>query len=273
MLRALAAVACATVVAILSVPPARAETCDLTLDRVLAIARERAPAIVAAETRVDEARARLDGASLLLRENPELEGDAGPRFAGDGSESTDIRARLSQALELGGARGARIDGAEAGVAYAGAVADETRVRVQRAAGSAFLRARAATEQRALAESAARMADELLQVAERRHRAGDVAVLDVNVARAAAARARADAAAARAEAREAAGGLAILLGLDDGAPVPCGPLADHAALDLDDLLRRAPERADLRALAAARSSCWARWPNWRARRPTPSTTPG
>lgn len=249
MLRSIVAVACATVLPLCFARAARAESCDLTLERVLAIARERAPAIVAAETRVDEARARLAGASLLLRDNPELDGDVGPRIAPDGGQSTDIRARLSQALELGGARAARIDGAQAGVALAVASADEQRLQVQRAAASAFLRARAGAEQAQLAEEAAGMADDLLRVAERRHRAGDVAVLDVNVARAAAARARADAAAARAAAREAAGALAVLLGLDD-VPEPCGALADAPPLELADLLRRAPERADLRALAAS-----------------------
>jgi len=248
MLRAFTVASIATVVLSFPAPPVAAETCDLTLDRALAIARERAPAIVAARTRIDEARARLDGASLLLRDNPELEGDAGPRFAPDGT-STDIRARLSQALELGGVRGARIAGAEAGVAQAAAGADDTVLRVQQSAATIFLRTRAAAEQLVLAEHAADMASELRQAAERRFRAGDVPVLDVNVARAALARARADVAAARAARREASGRLAILLALGDAQPIPCGPLSEHAALDLDDLLRRAPERADLRGLAA------------------------
>ena len=249
MLRAVSVALVATVVPFLHAPAAAAESCDLTLDRVLALAHERAPAIVAARSRVDEARARLDGASLLLRENPELEGDAGPRLSSQG-DSTDVRARLSQALELGGARGARIAGASAGVAQAAADADDALLRVRQAAAAAFLRTRAAVEQLALAESTADMASELLQAAERRHRAGDVPELDVDLAHAARSRARADVAAARATRRASAGRLAQLLALGDAEPSPCGPLAAHAKLDLDELLRHAPERADLRALAAS-----------------------
>src|SRR2546426_12647790 len=45
----------------------------LTLDQALARARERAPSILSAKARIDEARGRLAGASVLLRDNPLIE--------------------------------------------------------------------------------------------------------------------------------------------------------------------------------------------------------
>jgi len=236
----------------LPLPAARgadAERCDLTLDRALALARERAPVVLAAGARVAEARAVLQGASLPLRTNPDLEVDAGPRFSSDG-DTTDARAKLSQALELGGARGARIDGARAALERTAADADETLRRAQRAVTVGFFAARAADERLALAERAADVAAALERAAGKRHRAGDVALLDVNVARATLARARADVAAERARRRLARGDLAALLGLGDAAPAPCGPLDVHARVDLRALLDAAPARADLRALAAS-----------------------
>ena len=181
MLRAATVALVATIVPHLSPPLAAAESCDLTLARVLSLARDRAPAIVAARARIDEARARLDGASLLLRDNPELEGDVGPRLSSQG-DSTDVRARLSQALELGGARAARVAGATAGVTQEAADADDALQRVQQAAATTFLRTRAAVEELSLAESTADVASELLRVAQRRHAAGDVPALDVDLAR-------------------------------------------------------------------------------------------
>ena len=46
----------------------------MTLQGALELARRRAPGIVAERLRVDEARGRLVGASVLLRENPVIEG-------------------------------------------------------------------------------------------------------------------------------------------------------------------------------------------------------
>lgn len=249
MLRALAAAAVAAVVFDICAQPAHGASCDMTLERALEIARERAPSVLAARARIDEARAQLAGASRLLRSNPEIEADAGPRFSDEG-DTTDVRAKLSQAFELGGARAARIDAAAADVAREEASADDAQRTAQREVAEAFLRARAAEELLIVAEDAASVADELQRAAERRHRAGDVAILEVAVARASAAHARAEAGAARAARREAVGKLAVLLGQDvDVPPRPCGPLRAPEPLELPELLRRAPERGDLRALGA------------------------
>src|SRR5262245_10370726 len=90
--------------------PATAEI--TTLDSALALARERAPALLAARARVAEAEGRLRTASALFAANPELEASAGPRDSDDG-DTTDWEVALSQDLELAGQRGARIAAAEA----------------------------------------------------------------------------------------------------------------------------------------------------------------
>jgi len=50
----------------------------MTLDQALARARTRAPQILSAQDRIDEARSRLAGASILLQENPTIDGTVGP---------------------------------------------------------------------------------------------------------------------------------------------------------------------------------------------------
>jgi hypothetical protein len=52
-------------------PVVRAQE-PLTLEQTLDRARERAPLILAAQDRVEEARGRLLGAKVLLRDNPVL---------------------------------------------------------------------------------------------------------------------------------------------------------------------------------------------------------
>src|SRR5262245_41883046 len=81
----------------------------------LATARERAPVILAAKGRIEEARGRLAGALVRFRDNPLVELDAGPRFLPDGKLAA-IDVGVSQNFELGGRRAARIAGAEAGIA-------------------------------------------------------------------------------------------------------------------------------------------------------------
>jgi len=82
-------------------PTASAAQESLTLEQALERAREGSPSVLAARARIEEARARLAGASLLLRENPELEAAAGGRSSAEnntemqrGSTSAFFRIRL-----------------------------------------------------------------------------------------------------------------------------------------------------------------------------------
>jgi cobalt-zinc-cadmium efflux system outer membrane protein len=87
-----------------------------------------------------------------------------------------------------------------------------------------------------------------ETADRRFRAGDIAVLDVNIARAALARVRAEREAAEASKTLALGELRQLLLLGEDVVVD-GSLARPEDVDLDTALKTATERPDLRALDA------------------------
>lgn len=242
---------------------------ELTLDRALALARERAPAVIAAQLAIDEARGRLTGATVLLRDNPVVDGAAGPRLKSGGEESLEARLGLSQAFELGGKRSARVTGAEAGLERAGAGAEDALRRVLRDVATAFYRALHATQSLELARRADAMAADIVSIAERRFAAGDIARLDVSLAKAA--RSRAEAAVLDAEARRdvAVGQLRVLLGIGAGEPLTVrGMLNANSAQSLDALQAQALDRPDLRALEAeireaeaeARLGNAERWPD-------------
>ncbi|HEY3359322.1 MAG TPA: TolC family protein [Polyangia bacterium] len=240
-----AAAAVTLVAALASAAAAR----PLTLDEALALARERAPVILAARARVDEARGRLLGAAVLLRENPTLGVGFGPRVRGPAGVA--VEAQLSQTFELGGRRSARIDGARAAVARAVATDAEAGLRALREAAVAFYRALHAQERLKLAARAVALAEATLHIAARRHQAGDVPVLHVNVARGALARARSERLAIEATLTAVVGELRIVLGLDPTvALVLQGDLGDHSRFErLAAAPRQDTERPDVRVVAA------------------------
>ncbi len=240
----------------------------LTLDQALALARERAPAVLSARARVDEARGRLVAASVLLRENPVIESGAGLRRS-DRGDFVEADVGLTQTLELGGRRGARIDAAEADVAHAGAGSEDATQRLLRDVAVAFYRVLYTDERLRLATTAEGLASETLRIAERRHAAGDVPILDVNVARTALARACSDMRAAEALRDAALGELRILLGLGAEETVTVrGDLGDRRRFELNELIGRALDRPNLRTLDAEIREAQAeerlggamRWPN-------------
>ena len=81
---------------------ARAQEGLLTLEGALQRAREQAGPVVSGRFRIEEARARADGARVL-RDNPVLESAVGDRSGGP-SSSADLELGLSQTFELGEAR-------------------------------------------------------------------------------------------------------------------------------------------------------------------------
>src|SRR5688572_14282516 len=82
--------------------PVRAQVV-LTLEETLARAREQAGAVLVARARIAEAEAGMLDASARFRDNPVLEGAAGPRVGGD-RRSTDVELGISQQFETGGQR-------------------------------------------------------------------------------------------------------------------------------------------------------------------------
>jgi cobalt-zinc-cadmium efflux system outer membrane protein len=227
--------------------PARAQQV-LGLDSALQRARDTAPLVLAARARIDEARARLIDAQLRFRENPTIDVAAGPRTGG--TNSIDVDLGIEQFFETGGQRRARIAAAEAGIDRESAGADAVVRQHLRNVAIAFLEGLAARERVNVAQAALNVAAELRRVSDRRYEVGDIAALDVNLTRIAAARAQADLQDALAGRAATDGHLRVLLALPPEEPLELdGELSDRRRFDLETLAARAPDRPELRAIAA------------------------
>lgn len=229
--------------------PGAAQPSELTLEEALALARQRAPALLEAAGRVAEARGPVAGASPLLHNNPTLQLEAGPRTLDTGERAPNVAVGLSQPVELGGKRGARLDAARAGLAREMARQRDTERLVLGDVAATFLRALHARERLRLARGAEEAARDFSQSTLRRFEAGDVPVVDANVARVALARARAEVASAEGAEVALLGALRGLLGLPaDAALAPRGDLSVLAAGPVA-LPSSLPERPDVTALVA------------------------
>lgn len=227
---------------------ADAQTRRMTLTDVLARAREQAPQILSARLALQETRGRLVGASLRQQSNPELDARLGNRNGSSG-RFTDVQLNLAQALEPGGRRSARIAAASAAIDQGTATVDDTVRLVMQLAASSYYRVLHAEARIQLLTTAENLAANALSVAERRFRAGDIAVLDVNIARASLARIRSEREAARALRAVAAGGLKQLLRVEEDVELD-GALARPDDVDLTGLLEASTQRPELRALESA-----------------------
>jgi cobalt-zinc-cadmium efflux system outer membrane protein len=132
-----------------------------------------------------------------------------------------------------------------------ASAEEMTQRLLREVAASFLEALAARERQFLLAANNQVAAEFLGIAERRYQAGDIPILEVNLARTSTARARSGLRIADADFALAMGALRVLLGVAPGESLTIrGDLRDRPDYDSDALLARAQAaRADLRALAA------------------------
>jgi cobalt-zinc-cadmium efflux system outer membrane protein len=227
---------------------AGAQRAPLTLADVLARARARAPEVVSARMALDEVRGRLAGASVRLQANPEVDAGIGRRD-GPGTTYADFEIGVGQNFEPGGRRSARIDAAHAAIAQGAATIDEVTRMVVRQAASAFHRVVHGDERIRMLSAASELAASARRIADRRFQAGDIALLDVNLARASLARVRAELEAAEAARAMAMGELRQLLGLGADLAVT-GSLGRPAEADLNAALQSAAERPELRLLEAA-----------------------
>lgn len=227
---------------------ANAQSRSLTLADVLARAREQAPQIVSARLALEEARGRLLGASLRFQTNPEIDGALGNRN-GPATRSTDFEVGLGHSFEPRGRRSARMAGATAAIAQGSANIDEVTRTVLRVAASAYYRAVHANERITLLNATHGLAASVHAIADRRFKAGDLAVLDVNIARTSLARVRAEREGAEALKALALGELRQLLGLENDIGVD-GSLTRAGDTDLDAALRTTSQRPELRGLEAA-----------------------
>ena len=212
-------------------------------------ARQRAPVILSAKGRIEEARGRLAGALVRFRDNPLVEFDAGPRFTQQG-HLADVDVGISQNFEFGGRRSARIAGAESGIARETATSEEVTRRLLRDVGVAFLRSLWAQKRLELLQSSEKLATEFSETAQKRYDAGNIPVLEVNLAKTSAVRARSEVRGATADFAEALGDLRVFLGMGPEESLSVrGDLREQKQYELDSLLAAAPERPDLKALAA------------------------
>ena len=218
----------------------------MTLSDVLTRAREQAPQIVSARLALEETRARLIGASL--HNNPELDAWVGNRN-GSTDRFTDYQFGLTHRLEPGARRSSRVEGANAAIAESTANIDEVTRTALRQAAASYYRAVYASDRINSLNAAYEVASNIYAAADRRYRAGDIAILDVNIARASLARVRADREGAEAAKALALGDLRQLLRLDGDATVS-GSLSTPPPADLGVALQAASGRPELQSLAAA-----------------------
>lgn len=228
---------------------AGAQSVSLSLEEALALAREQSPSVLIARARIEETRGRLAGARVRFRDNPTIEVAVGPRNT-EGGTLTDLDVGFAQSFETGGQRAARIAGAEAAIARETAAAGEARRLALRAVALAYLRAVYAQERIGLLRGAETVAGEVMTIADRRYAAGDIAALDVNMAKIALARARAARLASEGERTLFAGQLQRLLGMPPGSHVvAAGSLRLLRRPELGSLLAAVTSRPDLRAMEA------------------------
>jgi cobalt-zinc-cadmium efflux system outer membrane protein len=219
----------------------------MTLAEVLARAREQAPQIVSARLALEESRGRLAGASVRFSSNPQIDAAIGNRNGPD-TRFTDLGVGLGQSFEPGARRSARIAGANAAIAQTSANSEEVTRTVLRLAASAYYRALHAKERIKLLDATYELASSVYSAADRRFKAGDIAVLDVNIARASLARVRAEREGAEASKSIALGELRQLLGLQSEVDVD-GSLSPPEEADVSIALQTAAQRPELRALEA------------------------
>jgi cobalt-zinc-cadmium efflux system outer membrane protein len=219
----------------------------MTLAEVLTRAREQAPQIVSARLALEEARGRLAGASVRFQANPQIDAAIGNRN-GPNTRFTDIELGFGQSFEPGARRSARIAGANAAIAQSSANAEEVTRTVLRLAASAYFRALHAHDRIKLLNATYELASGVYSAADRRYKAGDIAVLDVNIARASLARVRAEREGAEASKTLALGELRRLLGLEGDVDVD-GSLSRPVETDLNGALQAALQRPELKALEA------------------------
>ena len=220
---------------------------SITLQQALEEAESRSPAIMAARAAVEAAEARIRQAGF--RSNPELSVEV-ENFAGTGTLSgfrgTETTVALSQRLDLGGRRQARVSVARAELAAQHLRLSIARADLAQGIREQFARAVAARERFQLAQESEARARELARVATILVDAGRDPPLRAMRARSAAAQALAELEGARADERASRATLASLFGVSTPLEAVSGPLLDLQPQSVD-----AEESLDVRLAEAER----------------------
>lgn len=229
---------------------ASAQAVRMSLADALTRAKAESPAVLVARARVEEARGRLVGARVRFQSNPYVDVTSGRRRTFDGRSTTDLEVGLLQTFETGGQRAARIAGAEAGIASELATADDAVRHGLEAVASAYLQHRLNVEREGVLRLFHENAVEVLRIAQRRYDLGDIAVLELNLAKSAMIRADTSRTAAAADVLSSNAALGRLLGLRNVVVEPTDDLARDWSADLASLLVAVDARPDLAALKAS-----------------------
>ena len=205
--------------------PTRAE--PITIDQALERATHR-PSIELTTFDVDEARANADGAALP-RYNPEISGSAGPQF-GSGTLSLQIQLGLSQTIERGGKRSARIKVAESLTRGAEIARRGELLRARVETWRAFERAIVMNDRLATRREVEKLALALAAAMQKSAQAGGTTKLRVNVLVAEAGRATQERVTAEAEYATVRAALATAVGAGPSEQVdPIGPVVEPPSL--------------------------------------------
>ncbi len=229
----------------------------LTLRRAVERALQQNPGVNHAAAEIEAAEARLNDASGLLRDNPELSVAAGPRYTEEGTQ-LDLGVQLTQPVEIAGQRGARMEAAEAALLAARARLQNERAEVVARARTSFAAVLAAQARVEVAGAAVSFANRSLDAARDRMTAGAASQIDVNAALVELGRAQREYLGARQRLVVERAHLAALLGLDPredlevaGALEPTkGQNAEVASTDEAAIQLALKQRADLAAARAA-----------------------
>ncbi len=214
-------------------------TTSVSLGAILAHADEHAPRMLVARAELERGQAAVDGASVVLQRNAVAGAAAGPRIA-EGARAVDFTVWLAQPIEIAGERKQRRRTATKFQELTAKELEETQWLVHREVHAAFHTALVARERWHLGKKLLVSTEELLSVAQKRLRAGDISPLQVRLAEGELAQARQTALKAERGYRSAQLELAELSGWPpDPLPEPVG--------DLDEP-RRAPAIKELLSLA-------------------------
>ncbi|HEX4419204.1 MAG TPA: TolC family protein [Kofleriaceae bacterium] len=205
--------------------PTRAE--PITIDQALERAAHR-PSVQLASLDLDAAHAHARGAALSTH-NPELSGGAGPQF-GSGATQLQVQLALSQTLELGGKRAARIQLAETETRDAELAKRGEVLRARVETWRAFERALVLQDRLATRREVEKLATALAAAMQKGAQAGGTTKLRVNVVIAEVGRAAQERITAEAEYASARAALAGAIGAGPQDQVdPVGSPADAPVL--------------------------------------------
>jgi cobalt-zinc-cadmium efflux system outer membrane protein len=241
--------------------PLAIQGAPLTLEDAFRIAEKANPAIRTAEAAIHAAEGQLSESQALLFNNPalSLEGSRTrvPDAASPGDRFNEWRAGVSQAFELAGQQGRRREAAEAEIAAIRANIAETRAVLRAEVEQRFVQVLALQLRASVERQTVALVENAAEAMGKRLKAGEVSLLDANLARVEAERARNQLIQLDGQLLQARAELASALQLPPGeAPEAVGELGRKPTYTLEELVQAASRRQQLETLArrenAARS---------------------